>query len=321
MTHARHLKRAIIKEELVELTGNYVEALILNQFIYWSQRVKDFDKFIAEEYKRSNGETKIDPTQGWIYKTASELSDELMLGMSDSTIRRYMKNLIDNEWINQRTNPKHMWDRTLQYRVNIFKVQSDLHEIGYFLDGYPLPNFQNENSMFQNENSTFQNERAIPEITTKITTEVKEPPKCATTTADRDLDADMKAAQQKWNRQQKGLPTSNRYGQMQIAEWNMELPAKERIPIAEAIAQATGKLALWNAGDDKLHVQMHESAIKAHKMGYTAERIEQLTDTWRDNWRAKGGGSVSQFLEFLSEQTQHVHKTERKSKLVALEAA
>lgn len=30
------LKRVVIKQELVELTGDYRAALILNQFIYWT---------------------------------------------------------------------------------------------------------------------------------------------------------------------------------------------------------------------------------------------------------------------------------------------
>jgi len=38
------LKRIVIKEELVVLTGDYRKAILLNQFLYWSERVKDFDK-------------------------------------------------------------------------------------------------------------------------------------------------------------------------------------------------------------------------------------------------------------------------------------
>jgi hypothetical protein len=131
----------------------------------------------------------------------------------------------------------------------------------------------------------------------------------------------MDAAQRKWDRKQNCLPVSNQHGQMQIAEWNMEMPAKPRRLLAEAIAQATGKLALWNAGDDKLHVQLHEAAIKAHKMGYTPERVATLTDTWRDNWRAKGGGSVGQYLEFLSEQSTVAAPKQRRPRLAPMGAA
>ena len=45
----KKLKRAVIKEELLILTGHFLEALILNQFLYWSERVRDLDVFILEE--------------------------------------------------------------------------------------------------------------------------------------------------------------------------------------------------------------------------------------------------------------------------------
>ena len=42
------LKRVVIKEELVELTGDFRPALILNQFIYWIGKMYDTDKYILE---------------------------------------------------------------------------------------------------------------------------------------------------------------------------------------------------------------------------------------------------------------------------------
>ena len=45
------LKRVVIKQELVELTGDYRPALILNQFIYWTERMKDTDKYIPPPKK------------------------------------------------------------------------------------------------------------------------------------------------------------------------------------------------------------------------------------------------------------------------------
>ncbi len=46
------LKRVVIKEELVALTGDATKAIILNQLLYWSQRTRDFDKFLDEEKSR-----------------------------------------------------------------------------------------------------------------------------------------------------------------------------------------------------------------------------------------------------------------------------
>jgi hypothetical protein len=135
----RKLKRVVIKEELVALTGDIIEAIILNQFLYWSERVEDFDKFIMEEKERAqaNGINLNFPlTNGWIYKKISELKEETMLTDSEKTIRRKVQNLVEKGFLQERQNPMYKWDKTLQYRVNLNYIAKKLHEIGYTLDGY-----------------------------------------------------------------------------------------------------------------------------------------------------------------------------------------
>lgn len=183
----RKLKRAVIKEELVELTGDYLKALILNQFIYWSERIKDHDKFLSEEAERmkTNGQvSNVHKQHGWIYKKAEELSNELMLGVSEQTIRRNLKFLIEKGWINERRNPNYSWDKTLQYRVDFMQVMIDLRKLGFHLEGYENlnaliesnlqigaskiqfggSNIQTGDSMLQNDNSKFQNGDSYPQI-------------------------------------------------------------------------------------------------------------------------------------------------------------
>ena len=111
------LKRVVIKQELVELTGDYRAALILNQFIYWTERMRDTDKYIREEKERAIKEdisVDISESNGWIYKSAEELNDELMVGMSKPTIRKYIKQLIEQGYIHERQNPKYKWDKKTQ---------------------------------------------------------------------------------------------------------------------------------------------------------------------------------------------------------------
>jgi len=176
------LKRVVIKEELVILTGDHIKALILNQFLYWSERTKDYDKFIAEEKERFSPEDKdlnVDFTFGWIYKTAEELIEELMLNISAVTARRHLTKLIKAGYIDQRHNPNHKWDRTLQYRPNIIAIQKDLEAMGYALDGYPLLMKDATFKLKVGNNNlkvrTSINEGAIPEITTETTTETISP--------------------------------------------------------------------------------------------------------------------------------------------------
>lgn len=177
------LKRAVVKEEFVALTGDLEKAIILNQFIYWSERVKDFDQFINEEQGRNEREglddINIELQNGWIYKDMEELKGEIMVTSSISTMSRKLKELVERGWMDRRNNPKYKWDKRYQYRVNLIKITTDLFEIGYILQDYKinmaelLKNaiLQNENSILQNENSDFHNDKALSEITSEITSE------------------------------------------------------------------------------------------------------------------------------------------------------
>ena len=140
------LKRVVIKEELVALTGDFRPAIILNQFIYWIERMKDTDRYILEEKERASKEqleVSIDESNGWIYKTAEELNEELMVGMSKATIGKYINQLVEAGYLAKTNNPKYKWDKTLQYRVDLVKVQKDLAKLGYALEGYKLlPNIE-----------------------------------------------------------------------------------------------------------------------------------------------------------------------------------
>lgn len=140
MNNPEKYKIAVIKEELVALTGNYISAILLNQFLYWQERIKDFKDFIEEENRRreSNGENKVDLEEGWMYKTAESLSDETMLGMSATSIRKYVTQLVDQGYLLERTNPKYKWDKTKQYRVNFVNMVDGLTKLGYQLTGYKI---------------------------------------------------------------------------------------------------------------------------------------------------------------------------------------
>lgn len=141
------LNRVVVKQELVELTGDFFCALILNQFLYWSQRVRDFDMFLEEEQARDPDKVlNVEATHGWIYKTRPELHKELMLGdtISVKTLGRKVKELEDMGYLASRRNPAAGWDRTMQYRPDINLIVKNLSALGYCLDGYPIYSGQNK---------------------------------------------------------------------------------------------------------------------------------------------------------------------------------
>jgi hypothetical protein len=197
-TEPEPLKRAVVKEELVAITGDCITAMILNQFIYWSERRKDADKFLQEEIeiaqKYGNEETDNSTlpklSYGWIYKKTEELADELMLSSSRQTVRKHITSLVKAGFIDERRNPKYKWDQTVQYRVNLYKIQTELEKYGYTLEGYTwsvtvrnnseskidVETEANDNnvsscncSVSKTDIGALKNLRTIPEITSETT--------------------------------------------------------------------------------------------------------------------------------------------------------
>lgn len=183
----KKLKRVPLKEELVALTGDFVKALILQQFLYWSERVTDFDDFILEEKERSPG-LEIELRNGWIYKSTEQLHDELMLGdnLSSRTVKRRLDEIVEFGYLISRNNPNHKWDRCLQYRPDIHKIQIGLQKLGYSLEGYPLfipelpplafdtvsnASDTTANQMDAETNRSVADDQAIPETTLETTLE------------------------------------------------------------------------------------------------------------------------------------------------------
>lgn len=153
------LKRVVIKEELVAITGDFVLAVILNQFLYWSERVKDFDKMIVEEKTiagKEGIEYNLPLKSGWIYKKAEELIEETMINISPRSMRDKIKALEEMGFLKSRLNPMYKWDRTKQYRVNFKILREKLIEAGYELQGYKtletLENIERQNFPKHDEN-------------------------------------------------------------------------------------------------------------------------------------------------------------------------
>uniref|UniRef100_A0A6M3LE21 Uncharacterized protein n=1 Tax=viral metagenome TaxID=1070528 RepID=A0A6M3LE21_9ZZZZ len=161
----KKLKRSVIKEELVAVTNDFREAIILNQFMYWSERIKDIDDFIEEENKRlsTSGNNPIEPQKGWVYKTTDQLIEELMIDISPKTVRNCISNLTKSGFLHKRRNPTHKWDKTIQYRVDFSNIINAMKSRNYELQGFKkLVNTDTVNFPLREGKIP----EAIPEITT-----------------------------------------------------------------------------------------------------------------------------------------------------------
>ncbi len=142
----------MVREELVDLTGSPLTASILGKMLYWGQRAKDFDLYMAEE--------STDPPKcfsalrhGWFYKPNREIIEETLLRVTLVTFRRYMNFLRGRGWIQTRRNPANKLDPKIQYRVNLKKLCSDLQRKGHTFpgfDAYELYPHSEQNSSEQN---------------------------------------------------------------------------------------------------------------------------------------------------------------------------
>jgi hypothetical protein len=145
---AKPVKRVVIKEEYVALTGDYVCAVLLNQMDYWAKRCYDIDKYLTEEKTRAANNSRqpdLPYTHGWIHKSAKELAAETMMTLTDRTVRSKLIKLVDNGWISERNNTEHKWDHTTQYRFNAARVAEDLNKLGYPLEGWTFNDEPNDN--------------------------------------------------------------------------------------------------------------------------------------------------------------------------------
>lgn len=186
-----NLKIAVLREEFTVLTDHYIQALALNQFVYWENRTKDAKLYREEEKQRFNNENESNkelPQYGWIYKTAEELAKEILLDVHPTTVRRHLKVLEEKGYLFKRTNSWYKWDRTYQYRVNLAKVVKDLKRLGYPIKDYewltsgeddkkPLgdqDNKENAGSRMHDDGLKVFHAEAIPEITSQITSNQKD---------------------------------------------------------------------------------------------------------------------------------------------------
>ncbi|MEE6209007.1 hypothetical protein U3A55_02395 [Salarchaeum sp. III] len=168
----RELKRIVIKEELVELCeGNFNEAIVLGQMIFWQGIVDKSDQELMKQIE-SNKKLEL-PTDkiekklrdGWFWKTAQELSEEVMNFKSRKVISNTLNSLVEKNFMFVKENMRGKWDNTHSYKVNLSYIQEKLQNIGYALDGYSLqtptsPSGQNDHSSGQNDQPIGQNDHS-----------------------------------------------------------------------------------------------------------------------------------------------------------------
>lgn len=135
----KKLGRVVLKEEFFAITGCLEEAIVINQMCYWSEKVKEMDEFLEEEYTQLVDHVPV-LAHGWIYKSAAQLAGEMFGAVSEKTMNRILDRLVKKRLLHRRVNPnpKYRFDKTYHYRVNFVAIIMRLHEKGLPLSGYQI---------------------------------------------------------------------------------------------------------------------------------------------------------------------------------------
>jgi hypothetical protein len=177
-----------LREDLMLLTKDTNQSLVLTQMLYWTERIDDLNELILEENKRlaEHNQQQKDYLRGWIWKSARQMSEELFHSLSEDTVQRAFNGLLKRGILTKRRNPKFKYDRTIQYRVDLLVLRRLMKEIGIQFTDFQLDDLpqnaecipqnaewktQNAEWKTQNAESIPQGAEAIPEITVEITSD------------------------------------------------------------------------------------------------------------------------------------------------------
>lgn len=167
----RPLKKISLQEGLMALTRNTSQALLLSQFLQWTQDCYGFDEILAEENKErtrlGQGPANVAPREGWFYASLQGMADACMLLSSQKSLESFVATLLQQGWLEMR--PATPCAQKCQYRVNLGALEADLKKIGYGLPGFTSDPAENAAPLLSDplpQEHAKKNKGAPPEIAT-----------------------------------------------------------------------------------------------------------------------------------------------------------
>lgn len=166
------MKKAVLREDMMALTQEVTQAMVLGQMLYWTKTLDKVNDWLFEENKRL-AEVELPQHEynyGWIYKSAREMREDLMNAFSEDAIQRAFSALVTKGVFMKRHNPIVRYDRKLQYRIDIIFLRRLLKDRGYEMTDFQLATIPQEAAFIpQGAVSITQGAETITETITKIT--------------------------------------------------------------------------------------------------------------------------------------------------------
>ncbi len=134
------MKKAVLREDLMKITGDVVQAMVLGQMLYWTKTLDKVNDWLFEENKRL-AEADLPQHEynyGWIWKSAKEMREDLMFAFSEDAIQRAFSSLTQTGLLMKRNNPVLKYDRKLHYRIDLLFLRRKLKESGWEMTDFIL---------------------------------------------------------------------------------------------------------------------------------------------------------------------------------------
>lgn len=166
------MKKAVLREDLMKITGDITQAMVLGQMLYWTKTLDKVNDWLFEENKRL-AEADLPQHEynyGWIWKSAKEMREDLMFAFSEDAIQRAFSSLTQTGLLMKRNNPVLKYDRKLHYRIDLLFLRRKLKESGWEMTDFILDSTpQDAVSIPHGAESMTLCAETITEIKTKIT--------------------------------------------------------------------------------------------------------------------------------------------------------
>jgi hypothetical protein len=100
-----------LRQEYVLLTGDYKKAILLEYFL---------------SHPHSHSHSHSHSQDGWFNLSYETISTNSLLGFTATNLRKHIKYLVDNKWIERKSDETLKFASTFKYKVNKEKIEKDV---------------------------------------------------------------------------------------------------------------------------------------------------------------------------------------------------
>lgn len=176
LKHSPRNPVCVLRKDMKAICNNSIPAaIILSIMEHWTNvKMDEAEQKIIENEARAKEGMDLLEINLWVYKSYQNFVDDSLGMLKDHEVRHGLKLLLENGFIEKRTNPKFKWDRTLQYRLCVEVINQAIGSLiatspsvagnGSTMNGHQINGEQTTDQRSASNG-------AIPKVSSEITTE------------------------------------------------------------------------------------------------------------------------------------------------------